>query len=99
MSLTVEQRAAETMNLLGAALESLAPQTADNLTRGIATAIGRATEEERARVHDTLRLCMAAFDEVLAAPDVPGHIRASVRVCRALCKDALGEATDDNPPA
>jgi hypothetical protein len=97
MARTPEERAAEALSGLGAALQSLPPEAGEDLQRRIAEAISEAVRQERAGPSDTLRLCVAAFNEVLALQEIPGHLWAAVRMCRGLCLDALAGNADPEP--
>jgi len=61
------------------------------LRAAIASHLHAAIEEERRGRCTTLRLCVQAFDQVLACPGFPGDLRAVVRACRGLCLSGLLE--------
>lgn len=52
---------------------------------------GRSSGEDRVGIRTTLRLCIAAINETLSLETIPGHLRATLRVCAGLCLEALGD--------
>ena len=70
---------------------SAAPE--EEIARRVAEAVG----QERRGLRTTLRVCVRAFDEVLALPGVPGGLRAAVRACRGLCLAGLEEGGSSAP--
>jgi DNA-binding response OmpR family regulator len=61
--------------------------------RGLETALrdGKGATQDRTGLTDTLRLCIAAFNETLTLDEIPRHLRAALRLCAGLCLEALGE--------
>jgi hypothetical protein len=50
---------------------------------------------DRPELRDTLRLCVAALEELLDTQMIPGYLRSTVRICRALGRDALDHPAQD----
>ena len=63
----------------------------EELRQGVAKALREAFQRERSGLHDTLRLCLAAFEESLKLDSISRPFRAVLRVCRVLCLEALEE--------
>ena len=103
MESALQERTARVLDQIGPVSQHVPAEAADELRRLVMLAVRAATEQERAALHSTLRLCVVAFSEALALANAPGHFRAVVRVCRTLCLDALGEGDtqetdeDDSP--
>ncbi len=93
MELTPEERAARALTAVRSAVERLLAEEGE-LQLTFALTINEALAEQRQSIEETLRLCVATFDEALVLEDAPRPFRALVRVCRGLCHDALGEGEE-----
>jgi DNA-binding response OmpR family regulator len=60
-----------------------------------APAVREVVAEDHPGLRETFYLCAATLDQTLDLPGLSPQLRVALRVCRALCRDALGEKEQD----
>ena len=89
MDSALQERVSQILVRIKPAPEQASSQEADELRQLLALAIREAARQQQTELYKTLRLCLVAFHEALKLENAPGHFRAVVRACKALCLEGL----------
>ena len=92
MDSALQERVSQILVRIKPSSEQPVAQEAEEVRQLLALAIREAARQQQSELQKTLRLCLVAFQEALKLENAPGHFRAVVRACKALCLEGLAQS-------